>query len=180
MSVAWTSVAAVDALAGPFLAAAALLVAAGLAKAADPLPLVRALRSARLPAPALAVRGVAVGEVLLGLAAVLTGSRPAAVLVALSYAAFTGFVLLARRRGGVLASCGCFGKADTPPTLTHVLVTAALALVAAAVAVRPLGPVGDLLAGSPGSGLPLLVASAAVAVTAYLVLALLPLLRVAR
>ncbi|MCW2613894.1 MAG: hypothetical protein JWN08_888, partial [Frankiales bacterium] len=45
---------------------------------------------------------------------------------------------------------------------------------------RPLGPLGALLAGSPGSGLPLLVVTAAVAVTAYLVLALLPLLQAAR
>ena len=54
------------------------------------------------------------------------GRRPVpALLVAASYAAFTAFVLLARSRGGVLASCGCFGRADTPPTTTHVVVTAA-------------------------------------------------------
>jgi len=167
----------VDALAGPFLAAALLLVAAGGAKLADPLPLVRALRSARLPAPVGAVRGVAGVEVALGLAAVATGARAAAVGVGLSYAAFTGFVLLARHRGGVLASCGCFGKADTPPTTTHVVVTAALSAVAAVVAVRPLGPVPELLAGSPMGGLALIVATAAVAATAYLVLAVLPLVR---
>ena len=166
-----------DALAGPFLAAAVLLVAAGGAKLADPLPLVRALRSARLPAPASAVRAVAGAEVGLGVTALLTGARAAAVGVALSYAAFTGFVLLARRRGGVLASCGCFGKTDTPPTTTHVVVTAALAAVAGAVAVRPLGPVPDLLAGSPLGGLALLLATAAVAATGYLVLAVLPLVR---
>ena len=169
-----------DALAGPYLASAALLVAAGGAKLHDPLPLVRALRSARLPASRLAVRAVAAVEVVVGAAAVLVGSRGAALAVALSYAAFTGFVLLARRRGGVLASCGCFGKADTPPTTSHVVVTGALAVVAGGVAVRPLGTLGDLLAGQPGSGLPLLVAAAAVAVTAYLVLALLPLVQVAR
>ena len=169
-----------DALAGPYLASAALLVAAGGSKLADPLSLVRALRSARLPGGALLVRAVAAGEVLLGLAAVVTGARAAAVLVALSYAAFTAFVLLALRRGGVLASCGCFGKDDTPPTLTHVAVTGALAAVAAVVAVRPLGPLPDLLGAQPAAGVPLLVATAAVAATAYLVLALLPALRVAR
>ena len=168
------------ALTGPFLAAAVLLVAAGGAKLADPLPLVRALRSARLPAPATGVRVIAGGEVLLGLAAIVTGSRVAAALVALSYAAFTGFVLLARQRGGVLASCGCFGKADTPPTTTHVVVTGALAAVAAVVAARPIGPLTDLLPASPGGGLPLLVATAAVTATAYLVLALLPTLQTVR
>ena len=167
-----------DALAGPFLAAAVLLVAAGGSKLVDPLPLVRALRSARLPAPAGAVRAFAGAEVVLGLVALTTGSRAAAAGVALSYAAFTGFVLLARHRGGVLASCGCFGKTDTPPTTTHVVVTAALAGVAGVVAVRPLGPVPDLLAGSPLGGLALVVATVAVAATAYLVLAVLPLVRV--
>lgn len=167
-----------DALAGPYLAAAALLVAAGGAKLLDPMPLVRALRSAGLPAPRLLVRAVAAGELALGLVAGLSGSALAAAGVAVSYAAFTAFVLVALRRGGVLASCGCFGKADTPPTRTHVALTGALAAVAAVVAVRPLGPLPALLAVQPGGGLPLLVATAAVAGTAYLVLALLPVLRV--
>lgn len=167
-----------DALAGPYLASAALLVAAGGAKLLDPLPLVRALRSVGLPAPQLVVRAGALGELVLGLLAVVTGSALAAAGVALSYAAFTGFVLVALRRGGVLASCGCFGKADTPPTRTHVAVTGGFALVAAAVAAAPLGGIGGLVATQPGGALPLLVATAAVAVTAYLVLALLPTLTV--
>ncbi len=170
-----------DALAGPYLASAALLVAAGVAKVRDPLPLMRALVSAGVPSrPVLSplVRAGAAVEIALGLVAIGTGSALAAAGVAASYLAFTGFVLLAMTRGGVLASCGCFGRADTPPTGLHVAVTAALAAVAAVVAVRPLGPLPSFLAASPGNGLPLLLASAAVAATAYLALALLPLLRV--
>jgi hypothetical protein len=167
-----------DALAGPYLASAALLVAAGGAKLRDPLSLMRALRLSRLPSSRPLVRVVAAGEVALGVAAIATGSAWAAAGVALSYAAFTAFVLVALRRGGALASCGCFGKADTPPTVLHVAVTGALAAVAAVVALRPLGPLPDLLGAQPGSGLPLLTATAAVAVTIYLVLALLPTLKV--
>ena len=163
-----------DALAGPYLASAALLVAAGGAKLIDPLSLMRALRSVGLPAPQLLVRIAAAAELALGLLAIATGSGLAAVGVALSYTAFSVFVLVAMRRGGVLASCGCFGKADTPPTATHVVLTIALALVAVVVAVRPLGPLPDLLGAQPAAGAPLLVAIAAVAVTGYLVLALLP------
>ena len=169
-----------DALAGPYLASALLLVVAGVAKVRDPLPLVRALRSARLPAPVAAVRLLALGEAAVGLAAVLVGGRLAALLVAASYAAFTAFVLLARARGGVLASCGCFGRADTPPTTTHVAVTAVLAVVAGATAAAPLGALPDLLAAAPGAGLPLLLAVGTVAVLLHGVLALLPALRVAR
>ena len=170
------SVLFVHALAGPFLAAAALLVVAGAAKVLDPQPLVRAARSVGLRASAPVVRAAAAIEVSLGLWAVLSGSRPAAVAVAASYAGFTAFVLLALRRGGVLASCGCFGKADTPPTRTHAAVTALAAVAAAAVATRPLGSLPSLLGDSPWSGVPLLLATAALASVCYLVLAVLPLL----
>ncbi len=157
-----------DLLAGPFLAAAALLVLAGAQKVLDPLPLVRALRSMGLPGGAPAVRGLAALEVVVGLAA-LTGTRTAALAVAASYALFTVVVLRALLRGGVLASCGCFGRADTPPTRTHVAVTGGAAAVALGVAAFP-GPVP--------LGAALLVVTAAVAVPAYLALAVLPLLRV--
>jgi hypothetical protein len=169
-----------DALAGPFLACAALLVVAGGGKLRAPLPLARALRLAGLPVRVAHVRLGAALEVLIGTAAIVTGSSAAAAGVAVSYAVFTGFVLLGLRRGGTLSACGCFGTADTPPTWTHVAVTAAAAAVAAGVAVRPLGPLPALLAGSPGLGLPLLVTTAAVAVTGYVVLAVLPLLAAAR
>ncbi|MFN2538612.1 MAG: MauE/DoxX family redox-associated membrane protein [Mycobacteriales bacterium] len=148
-------------------AAAGLLLLAGLQKVADPRPLVRAARSVGLRVPASAVRAVAACEVLVGLATLLVGSRAAALAVAASYAVFTAFVLLARARGGVLASCGCFGRTDLPPTRTHAAVTAVLALAATT--------------GTPGA-LPLdpavLVTTAAVAACGYLVLAVLPLLPV--
>lgn len=162
-------------LVGPLYAGAALLVLAGATKVLDPAPLRRALRSVGLTLPAAAVRAGAAAEVALGVAAVLTGSRWAALGVAVSYAAFTAFVLLALRRGGVLASCGCFGKADTPPTRVHAAVTAALALAAAGVAARPAGSLPNVLAASPGAGVPLLAGVLALAVTAYLALAVLPL-----
>ncbi len=155
-----------DALSGPFLAASLLLVLAGLSKVADPSPLVRATRSVGHALRAPVVRVLAAFEVAVGVGAVLTGSRAAAALVALSYLGFTAFVLLARHRGGVLASCGCFGKVDTPPTRTHVVTTAVLAVVSAAVAVRPIGALQADVA--------LLAATSAITVVLYLVLALLP------
>ena len=169
-----------DALAGPYLASALLLVVAGAAKVRDPLPLVRALRSARLPAPVAGVRLLAAAEAALGAAAVALGGRLTALLVAASYAAFTAFVLLARTRGGVLASCGCFGRADTPPTTGHALATGLLAVLALSVAAAPLGTLPQVLAAGPGAGLPLVLAPVTVAVLVHGVLALLPALRVAR
>ena len=162
-------------LAGPFLAAASLLVLAGLAKVRDPAPLVRALRSAGLSVPRALVRAAAAAEVALGAAALALGSQVAAALVALSYAGFTVFVMVALHRGGVPASCGCFGRADTPPSRTRAVLTLALAAVAAAVAVRPVGTLPGVLAATPAAGVPLLLASAALAAVTYVALAVLPL-----
>lgn len=124
-------------LAGPFLAAAGLLVVAGVPKVLDPLPLVRALRAAGLPVGRHLVRGFAVVEVALGAWALLAPGRYAAGLVAAAYLAFTAFVARVLTRGGVLGSCGCFGKPDTPATRTHLVLTALASLTALAVAVDP-------------------------------------------
>jgi hypothetical protein len=123
-----------DLLAGPFLATAGLLVAAGLPKVRDPLPLVRALRAAGLPGHRTAVRGFALGEVALGAWALVAPGRVVAALVAAAYLLFTAFVGLVLARGGILGSCGCFGKPDTPATRTHLVLTASAAGVALAVA----------------------------------------------
>lgn len=130
----------------------------------DPTSLVRAARSVSLPMGALSVRVLAACEVAVGLVVLLVGSRAASLALSASYALFTAFVVLALMRGGVLSSCGCFGKTDLPPTRSHALLTAAISVAAAT--------------GAPGP-LPLSVAAllttAAVAVCAYLVLAVLPL-----
>lgn len=89
----------------------------------------RALRSVGVPLPALAVRAGGAAEVVIGMLAVLVGGPVAVGLVAASYVGFTGFVLVALRSGGVLASCGCVGRPDTPPTLVHVAVTAGFAVI---------------------------------------------------
>jgi methylamine utilization protein MauE len=163
-------------MAGPYLAAAALLVVAGVPKVVDPMPLVRALRSAGLPAGRAPVRAFALAEVVVGAAALAAPGRGLAVLVAAAYLVFTAFVALALARGGVLASCGCFGKADTPPTRSHLAVTTALAGAAAALAVSPPGgPVwtADTLT-RPATSV-LLGFAALLAVLSHAVMAVLPL-----
>lgn len=144
---------------GLFLAAAGLLVLAGVQKAVDPVPLVRALRSVGLRVPSLAVRAFALAEIGIGAGGLLTGNGWA---VAASYLVFTVFVVVAKIRGGVLSSCGCFGKQDVPPTWLHAGVTTALA-------------VGALGGATAAFSFALLAAAVAVAATAYLAMALLPL-----
>jgi len=43
--------------------------------------------------------------------------------------------VLALRADAPISSCGCFGKIDTPPSLVHVVLDAAVALMAGAVAI---------------------------------------------
>ncbi len=160
---------------GPFLAAAALLVLAGLPKLRDPLPLVRALRSVGLPGGAGLVRVLAVAEVAVGVGAVVRPGRLTGLFVAAAYLVFTAFVALALARGGLLGSCGCFGKPDTPPTTAHLLVTAVLAASGAALAVAPPASTPWSLAPSqPALVVTLLGYAALVGVLSYLVLAVLP------
>jgi hypothetical protein len=163
-----------DVALGPFLAAAGLLVAAAAPKLVDPASLVRALRSVGLPAGALLVRGVAAAELVVGAAALVRPDRVTGVLVAFSYAAFSGFVALALARGGVLASCGCFGRADTPPTRSHLLVTSVLAASGVVVASSVPPSPWSSLAQQPGVGAALVGFAVLVAGLSYLVMVVLP------
>ena len=124
-------------VAGPFLASAGLLVLAGVPKVRDPLPLVRALRAAGMPAGRLLVRAVALAEIAVGGWALIAPGRLSAALVAAAYLVFTAFVVRVLTRGGVLGSCGCFGKPDTPATRTHAALTGLAALTALTVALDP-------------------------------------------
>ena len=117
------------ALTGPLAVAAVLLVLAGAPKVGAPADLRRALTAVGLRVPGAAVRVGGAAEVALGLAALVVTSRVLALAVALSYAAFTAFVLLALSRGWPLSSCGCFGREDTPPSGAHAVVTGALAVL---------------------------------------------------
>ncbi|GAB95207.1 hypothetical protein BJY21_002646 [Kineosphaera limosa] len=124
-------------LAAPFIAAAILLAISAAPKLMDPMPLVRALHSVNIPANRTLVRLFATVQFGIFAAAIIAPSRwPAAALCCI-YVGFSAFVWIALRQGGVMQSCGCFGKADTPPTRSHLLVTLGLAAAAGAVAVQP-------------------------------------------
>jgi hypothetical protein len=165
---------------GLYLAGCALLVVAGAAKAVHPTDTARALTQAvpviRLAGMAPLVRVVAVLECALGVVGIVLPWPPMAAAVALSYLAFAGFVWVAYRRGGPLATCGCFGTPDTPPTIVHVVINVGLA--ASAIVVAAAGKSGSLLgalSGQPWRGIPLVAVSA---VCAWLiVLAMSPLAR---
>ena len=157
------------ALIGLFLVAAGLLAVAGAAKVVRPDDTARALAGllagrGAVPLARLRpiVRFTALGEAALGLVALALPRPATAALVSLSYLVFAAVVVLARRRGGPLATCGCFGRPDTPPTVVHLLVDLLLAGAAAAVAAgAPVhGTILTELARQPWAGFPLLFVSA--------------------
>jgi hypothetical protein len=157
------------AIAAPYLAATVLLGGAGVVKAIRPLDTANALRIAGLPSHRLVVRLGAVAEVAIAVAALVAPSPITGALVAAAYLAFAGFIAAALRRGWPIASCGCFGRPDTPPTTAHLLLNVAAAGCAvwwAALAPASLGAAFDH---QPWGGFPLLLNSATVGYLGYLV-----------
>jgi hypothetical protein len=151
-------------LIGLYLIACALLVGAGVAKAARPRDTARALSELvplRFAALVAAVRVGAGAEAILGVVALALPRTVPAALVAGSYVLFAAFVLYARARGGALVSCGCFGTPDTPPTVLHAVVNLVLAVAAGSVSLAGrTGTMVYVLDQQPAHGLPLVVLSA--------------------
>jgi len=144
-------------LASATLAVAALvLMVAGGAKLRSPGDTARALRRAGLGVRPWMVRTGAALEMTIAVGALTARSTWWASAVALSYLGFAGFILVALVRQTPLATCGCFGEPDTPPTLTHLVVDLALAVGAtAAVLVGP-EPLARIVLDQPAAGTALL------------------------
>lgn len=163
------------ALAGPYAAAAGLLGLAGLAKLAKPADTAGALRSSGLTRKKLAtgyqhtaVRLGAAVEVAVAVVALTAPGPLPAVAVAVSYAGFAVFVGTALRKGWPLASCGCFGRPDTAPTVIHVLLDAGAAAVAVGWAITGPARLSTPFVRGPWAGAPLALAAAAICALAYL------------
>jgi len=146
----------VTVLAGPFAIAAALLAIGGAMKAWRPQDTANALRGVGLPGSSLLVRVGGVVELIIGATALAAGSTVSAVLVALSYTVFLAFVVTALRRHVPVATCGCFGKVDTPPSRVHVGVNLVAVAAAVTVAVDPGAGLIDTIRIQPLAGVPYL------------------------
>jgi hypothetical protein len=131
-------------------AAAAILVAvAGVAKVRSPQAAVAMLRRgwpglrrfARLPS---AVRVGGAAETSVGLAVLAAGGRVGAALLAACYLAFAVVAGRLMRRGDN-ASCGCFGRSDSPVGRAHLGLNLVCVAVSVTAAVRSSRPVGGVL-----------------------------------
>ncbi|MSO86005.1 MAG: hypothetical protein EXQ71_00615 [Acidimicrobiia bacterium] len=155
------------ALTAPALVVAALLALAGAQKLLDPTMTVGALRALGLPARSGWVRLGSGAELVLGLAAITVGGALVWSLVGLSYGAFGAFVVLARRSGTMIGSCGCFGRDETPPHPIHVVLDVFLAGVAVAMAGWSSAPPLDALIDAPGVAVVIVALSALALVLVY-------------
>lgn len=122
---------------GPFAIAAILLVVGGVLKALRPDETARAVRGVGVPAGESAVRVLGASEAALGVVALVAVDTTIASLVAASYVVFVAFVLTALVRHLPIASCGCFGKTDAPPSWLHVGVNGGAIAAACALAIDP-------------------------------------------
>ncbi len=148
------------ALTGPALIAAALLALAGAQKLLDPTMTVGALRALGLPSSPWLVRLGSAVELALGAAAIAVGGTVLWWAVAASYLLFAVFVVAALRSGTMIGTCGCFGREETPPHLSHVVLNLVLAATAAAVALTSPGAPLEALADHPADGVPVLALTA--------------------
>jgi hypothetical protein len=167
-----------DAFAGPYAVVAALLVVAGGLEVHRPDSTVGALRALGVAVPAVVVRvGALMGAVLGALALVSEGGTfgsVVAVLVGVVYLAFAAFVAVAMHQDAPIASCGCFGRDDTPPSVTHIVLDLAAVAVAVAVAVHPASGISAVVADQPGYGIPFVLMTAGCGFLAFLAFTQLP------
>ena len=154
-----------EALAGPVMVAGALLALAGGLKVVRPDSTAGALRAMRLPSSLGLVRVLGVVEIAVGVTAATTLAPVALVVLAALYLTFAAFVSAALGANTPLQSCGCLGRADTPPSLVHVGVNLAAAVVALLAAFTETPSLGSTLADQPAAGVPFLLL---VAISTYL------------
>lgn len=153
---------------------AALLVGSGFGKVRDPAPTQGALAAASLPATRVAAMGLGAVEIVAGMFALLAGGPAAALAVAVIYAGFTVFVAVALVRELPLQSCGCFGREDTPPSLSHIAIDLLAAAGAAAYAFGGAPSLPSVIADQPAWGIPYLAFMAIGVYALYLILTELP------
>ncbi|MDQ6617155.1 MAG: hypothetical protein M3083_21025 [Actinomycetota bacterium] len=139
-----------------------LLVVTALAKLTAPAPAAGALRSLGLRVPHHLVRIGAAAELVAGAGALASGWPVFAGLVALWFAAFAAFIVVARRRPEAVTSCGCLSlpmggsDRDTPPTVGHLVFDIAAAAVCLGAAVWPVPGVVTALGRQPMAGIPMI------------------------
>ncbi len=135
-------------------ALALLLLVAAAAKLGDPTSASVALGQAGLPGGPQVVRLLALVEVAVAGAVLLVGGLVPAVALGLLHLGFAGFIAQLRRAAGAKASCGCFGGAEAPADLLHVVVNLDAGGLVAVALVDAVPALPSVLGDQPVLGLP--------------------------
>ena len=141
------------------VAAALLLIVAGVAKTVRPVPTTGLFASFGLPEVPAAVVVIGVVEAAVGVSALVVGGPLLAVATGTLYVGF--IVVVSRALATGAESCGCFGRVDSPPSWIHVLGNAVFA-VASFVAAAGRTP-AQVMADQPADGIGFVLASGVVA-----------------
>jgi len=161
-------------VAGIFFVVCEVLLISGIAKILFPSPTQSALSTVGLPSSLFFVRSLGLIEILSGVLGILLGGIYLPVIIGALFAFFTIFILFALRNGQV-ASCGCFGATESPPSLLHVFANL-LFMVIALLAVGVDG-LSHVLGAQPARGIPFIIAILLGALASYLILAYAPRVR---
>ncbi len=153
---------------------AALLLISGGTKLVDPDPTSGAMRAAGLPASRWVVAALGSWEIVAGSLALGIGGTLGGSALFVTYAGFAGFIAYALRNRLPIQSCGCFGRADTPPSFAHIGVNVLSAASGLWLMTAGGGDLMTTLRDQPLAGLPYLGMVAFGVYALYLVLAELP------
>lgn len=163
-----------DYLAGPFFAAAGLLLVAGAAKLRRPDHTSSALAAAALPSRLIFVRGLGAAEVVIGGACLVAPGMASALALFGMYLIFAGFLTHLIAKKVAAASCGCLGRRETPPSRLHIALNLVGCAVGLVVAFTGLPGIFPLAARLPFSGVSFLVGVVGIGYLAYLSVNFLP------
>jgi hypothetical protein len=158
--------------------ASLLLVAGGATKLRRPAASMRALHAAGLPSLRSSARSLGLTEMAIGVAFLTSPGRVTGALLAGAYLAFAAFLASLLIRHVAVASCGCAGERDLPPSWLHVVLDVVAAGAALALAVASPSPAGlwRSAAQQPLSGVPFVLGLALIAWLAAHVVAYVPML----
>ena len=141
------------------VAAALLLIVAGVAKIVRPAPTTDLLASFGLPEVSAVVVVIGVVESVVGILALVVGGPLLAAAIGAVYVGFVAVVWRALVTGAT--TCGCFGRVNSPPSWLHVVGNAGFA-VASFVAAAGRTP-AQVMADQPASGIGFVLGSGVIA-----------------
>jgi hypothetical protein len=157
-------------------ASSLLLIAGGASKVRRPGAASRALSATNLPSSPLAARTLGVAEVMVGSLFLLAPGRASAILLGGAYVAFAAFLAYLLMARIAVASCGCAGARDLPPSWLHVGLDVAAAAAAIVAALDPPPSIMQVIGSQPLAGVPLVFGLLLIAWLATLVVGYVPLL----